>query len=94
MKRKTPAGEARASKEFDDFGKSTKIIEIAQPRRFIVIEREAFGLGYDVCIIPPLEGENLEAEFPDHKRARDWASGLRLTRGWTIRDLTEQEEST
>ena len=57
--------------------------------RYIEITAEAFGCGFDVRVIPPVDDEHLDAEFPDHKRARGWASGLRMTRGWRIVDRTE-----
>ncbi len=56
--------------------------------RIIEITYEPFGAGFDVKVIPPVEGEELDAEFPTHKRARGWASGLRMTRGWRIVDRT------
>jgi len=65
-----------------------RIDGIAQPERVIIIKPEAFGVGFDVRIIPPVPDEHLDAEFPTHKRARGWASGLRLTRVWRIVDLT------
>lgn len=56
--------------------------------RIIEITHEPFNHGFDVKVIPPVEGEPLDAEFLTHKQARGWASGLRLTRGWRIVDRT------
>ncbi|MHA6768095.1 hypothetical protein [Sphingobium ummariense] len=56
--------------------------------RIIEISPEPFGAGFDVKVIPPVDGEPLDAEFPTHKQARGWASGLRLARGWRIIDRT------
>lgn len=57
--------------------------------RIIEITYEPFGAGFDVRVKPPVEGEHLDAEFQTHRKARGWASGLRLTRGWRIVDRTE-----
>lgn len=54
----------------------------------IEITYEPFNAGFDVRIVPPVPGEVLGAEFPTHKQARGWASGLRMTRGWRIVDRT------
>ena len=59
-----------------------------QPLHIVVIRAEAFGVGYDVVIEPPVEGESFDREFPTFKGARGYARGLRLFRGWPIRDLT------
>lgn len=56
--------------------------------RIIEITNEPFNHGFDVKVVPPVEGESLDAEFPTHRQARGWASGLRMTRGWRIIDRT------
>lgn len=56
--------------------------------RMIEIAHEPFGAGFDVRVIPPVSGEHLDAEFQDYRKARRWATGLRVTRGWRIRDRT------
>ncbi|WP_022684600.1 hypothetical protein [Sphingobium bisphenolivorans] len=56
--------------------------------RIIEITHEPFTANFDVKIVPPVPGEVLGAEFPTHKQARGWASGLRLTHGWRIVDRT------
>ena len=44
--------------------------------------------GFRVEVQPPVEGEDLDADFPAYRKARGWAGGLRMTRGWRIKDLT------
>lgn len=53
----------------------------------IIIRHEAFGIGFDVVIDPPLESESLDREWPTHRDAYGYASGLRLARRWPIIDL-------
>lgn len=43
--------------------------------------------GFAVCVTPPVDGDDLDQTFADHRRARGWAGGLRMTRGWRIVDL-------
>ena len=57
-----------------------------EPERRIVIS--AVTDGFRVEVQPPVEGEDLDADLPDYSKARGWAGGLRLTRGWRIKDLT------
>ena len=47
--------------------------------------------GFRVEVQPPVEGEELDADFPVYRKARGWAGGLRLTRGWRIHDQTEAQ---
>ncbi|WP_231568003.1 hypothetical protein [Sphingobium herbicidovorans] len=54
----------------------------------IEIVLEPFGAGFDVRVLPPVSGENLDAEFKDYRKARRWATGLRINHGWRIRDRT------
>jgi hypothetical protein len=58
----------------------------------IIIAHEAFGAGYDVKVVPPLPGEPLDAEFAEYRKARGWAGGLRMTRGWRIVDQTGEHD--
>jgi hypothetical protein len=60
---------------------------MAEPERRIIIT--ALGEGFRVEIQPPVEGEHLDANLPDYRRARGWAGGLRFTRGWRIHDQAE-----
>lgn len=45
--------------------------------------------GFRVEVQPPVEGEDLDADFAVYRKARGWAGGLRLTRGWRLIDQTE-----
>lgn len=56
------------------------------PQRLIILT--ATETGFRVQVQPPVEGEDLDADLPDYRRARGWAGGLRFTRGWRITDLT------
>lgn len=56
--------------------------------RVIEIANEPFGAGFDVRVIPAVAGEHLDAEFQDYRNARRWATGLRVSRGWRIKDKT------
>jgi hypothetical protein len=54
-----------------------------------VVMSEIPGGGVSVKIEPPiLEGETFERDFPNHRAARGYAGGIRMTRGYPIRDLT------
>lgn len=44
--------------------------------------------GFRVEVQPPVDGEDLDADLPDYRKARGWAGGLRMSRGWRIKDLT------
>lgn len=46
--------------------------------------------GFRVQVQPPVEGEDLDTDLPDYRKARGWAGGLRLTRGWKLVDHVEQ----
>lgn len=59
-----------------------------EPVHTIVIKPEPFGGGYDVTIEPRPDGESFDREYPTFAGARGYARGLRLHRGWPIRDLT------
>jgi len=37
-----------------------------------------------------VEGEELDADLPTYKKARGWAGGLHMTRGWRLVDWTEE----
>lgn len=56
--------------------------------RVIEIAHEPFGAGFDVRVVPAVAGEHLDAEFQDYRKARRWATGLRINHGWRIRDKT------
>lgn len=60
-------------------------------KHVIVIDYGPFGPGdgFTVRIDPAPEGDSLDMATDDYRRARGWASGLRLTHGWRIRDLVE-----
>ena len=60
---------------------------MATPERRIILT--ALPNGYRVQVIPPVEGEDLDADFPLYRKARGWAGGLRLSRGWRLIDQTE-----
>ncbi|GFZ85168.1 hypothetical protein EWH10_06385 [Sphingobium fuliginis] len=57
-------------------------------RYVIQIVHAPFAAGFDVKVTPAPAEENLDATFPDHRRASRWADGLRRTRGWRIIDRT------
>jgi len=61
---------------------------MADDRRICI---RSLGSGFSVRVEPPLEGEDLNGDFDSHRNARGWASGLRMTRGWRIHDLTEAD---
>lgn len=44
--------------------------------------------GFAVNVVPPIEGEDFDREFPTHRSARGYAGGLRLARRWGIIDRT------
>jgi hypothetical protein len=56
--------------------------------RIVRIVHEPFGAAFAVEVAPPLPDEDLNATFPDHRRASRWADGLRRTRGWRVIDRT------
>lgn len=60
----------------------------ASPERKIVLSKD--GADFRVAIIPPIEGEVLDARFPAYKQARGWAGGIRMTRGWRMVDTTAE----
>jgi hypothetical protein len=60
---------------------------MAEPARQIVLS--SMPEGFRVEVQPPVEGEDLDANFPDYRRARGWAGGLRFSRGWKLIDRTE-----
>ena len=57
-----------------------------QPATAIVVLEEAFGLGYDVKISSPADGDNRCREFQDHGHAMAFAGVLRLEFGFPIVD--------
>lgn len=57
------------------------------PQRLIILS--ATETGFRVEVQPPVEGEDLDADFAVYRKARGWAGGLRLTRGWRLIDQTE-----
>jgi hypothetical protein len=61
---------------------------MADPARQIILS--AIPEGFRVQVQPPVEGEDLNADFPDYRRARGWAGGLRFTRGFRLVDQTAQ----
>lgn len=69
------------------YQKRTNTANASDAKRVIQITREAFGCGYDVCIIPPVE-PSLDQEFATYKQARGYGGGLRLVQGWHLVDLT------
>ena len=56
--------------------------------RRIIIRPEAFGAGFDVTVVPPIEGHPLDKEFDNHRAAYGYASGLRMTLGFPVIDKT------
>ena len=56
--------------------------------RIIRIVHEPFAAAFAVEVAPPLADEELDAVFPDPRRASRWADGLRRTRGWRVIDRT------
>lgn len=57
--------------------------------RAIVIRPDPFGNRWDVEILPPLaEGPCFDQDFSCIKRARGYASGLRMSLGYKITDLS------
>ena len=61
---------------------------MALAERIIRIVHEPFAAGFFVEVAPPLADEDLNATFPDHRRASRWADSLRRTRGWRVIDRT------
>ncbi|KXU29942.1 hypothetical protein A0J57_18140 [Sphingobium sp. 22B] len=59
---------------------------MGEPERLIVIM--SAPPGFRVQVQPPVEGEDLDADLPDYRRARGWAGGLRMSRGWRVIDRT------
>lgn len=59
-----------------------------RPERIIQITNEPFNHGFDLRIIPPLDGQSLDQEFSDYRVARGYASGYRMIHGWRIVDKT------
>lgn len=53
----------------------------------IIIERD--GDGFVTFVSPPLDGVNHRATYAQHKAARGYAAGLRLTHQLMIEDRTE-----
>ncbi|MDE0878315.1 MAG: hypothetical protein OSB00_06570 [Sphingomonas bacterium] len=58
------------------------------PDHVVVIRPEPFGVGYDVTVEPSPAGDTFDKEYPTFAGARGYARGLRLYRGWPIRDET------
>jgi len=54
----------------------------------VVIKHEPFGSGYDVIVEPTPAGDTFDKEYATFAGARGYARGLRLYRGWPIRDET------
>ncbi len=44
------------------------------------------ALGVTVSIEPDAHGEDVGGNFPDARKARGYASGLKMVRGWPIVD--------
>lgn len=63
---------------------------MAEAERLIILKPAEFGDGYSVEISPPVNGEDLGGKFDTYRKARGWAGGLRFTRGWRLRDLTDE----
>lgn len=61
---------------------------MADQQHVVVIKHEPFGQGYDVTVEPKPAGDSFDREYPTFAHARGYARGLRLYRGWPIRDLT------
>lgn len=61
---------------------------MAATERQILIVHSPFEAAFAVEVAPPLPDEDLNAEFPDHRRASRWADGLRRSRGWRVIDRT------
>jgi hypothetical protein len=59
---------------------------MAEPARTIVIREVAGRFG--VTVRPPIAGECLDFDYDELSRARGYASGLRMVRGWPVRDGT------
>ena len=49
---------------------------------------------YDVEIVPPLDTGNFDQSFPEYRRARGYASGLRMTLGLPLVDLCGEAHGT
>lgn len=55
--------------------------------RAIYIRDEAFGVGFDVVVLPPLDdGRSFDKECATHREARGYGGGLRLTLGLRLVD--------
>lgn len=61
---------------------------LSAAERVIRIVHAPFEAAFEVEVTPPLADEDLNATFPDHRRASRWADGLRRTRGWRVIDRT------
>lgn len=58
----------------------------AEPAPVITIDRCADGFA---VTIEPEQATDWCRTYAEHRDARGWASGIRLTTGWPIRDVTE-----
>jgi len=58
------------------------------PEHVVVVRHEPFGVGFDVTVEPAPAGPTFDRECPTAAEARGYARGLRLHKGWQIRDLT------
>jgi hypothetical protein len=57
-----------------------------RPAHLIRIEREPFGCGYDVTVVPPPAGVGHDREFRTHTGATAYAAQLSKATGWQVLD--------
>lgn len=54
----------------------------------IFIRPEAFGVGFDITVEPPVPWTSFDRERPTLKAAQRYAESLRTVHGWRIKDET------
>lgn len=55
-------------------------------QRTVVITPEAFGQGFDVVVLPAVDGVGHDAEFTHYRVARAYAERLAQGAGWALVD--------
>jgi hypothetical protein len=56
------------------------------PDTKIVVREKAYDEGFDVIVVAAPDGESFDRSYADYRRARGYAFGLKMVRGWPIVD--------
>lgn len=58
------------------------------PRRSVIIAAEPFGCGFDVSVLPSVDGVGHDRELRTYREALAYAERLAERMGWRLVDLT------